>query len=64
MLIPDNARSLVLQEIAGEKAGIFKAGVPAFTVPQPREAMQALEVRTAGACWVQHICAAALILRR
>lgn len=28
-----------LGEIAGEKAGIFKQGVPAFTVPQPDEAM-------------------------
>ncbi|KAI3508535.1 hypothetical protein L1887_23543 [Cichorium endivia] len=28
--------------IAGEKAGIFKKGVPAFTVPQPDEAMQVL----------------------
>ncbi|XP_056176547.1 folylpolyglutamate synthase-like [Syzygium oleosum] len=32
-----------LGEIAGEKAGIFKRGVPAFTVPQPDEAMQVLE---------------------
>ncbi|KAF3493142.1 hypothetical protein DY000_02056306 [Brassica cretica] len=28
-----------LAEIAAEKAGIFKSGVPAFTVPQPDEAM-------------------------
>ncbi|CAI9302723.1 unnamed protein product [Lactuca saligna] len=28
--------------IAGEKAGIFKKGVPAFTVPQPDEAMEVL----------------------
>ena len=34
------------QEIAREKAGIFKQGVPAFTVPQPAEAMEQLE-RTA-----------------
>ncbi|KAL5567603.1 hypothetical protein UlMin_024178 [Ulmus minor] len=32
-----------LGEIAGEKAGIFKHRVPAFTVPQPDEAMQVLE---------------------
>lgn len=32
-----------LGEIAGEKAGIFKYGVPAFTVPQPDEAMCVLE---------------------
>ncbi|KAI4385669.1 hypothetical protein MLD38_003666 [Melastoma candidum] len=32
-----------LGEIAGEKAGIFKNGVPAFTVPQPVEAMHVLE---------------------
>ncbi|GMH15374.1 hypothetical protein Nepgr_017215 [Nepenthes gracilis] len=32
-----------LGEIAGEKAGIFKQGVPAFTVQQPDEAMRVLE---------------------
>ncbi|KAF5189000.1 Folylpolyglutamate synthase [Thalictrum thalictroides] len=32
-----------LGEIAGEKAGIFKHEVPAFTVPQPEEAMSVLE---------------------
>ncbi|GER26254.1 folylpolyglutamate synthase [Striga asiatica] len=32
-----------LGQIAGEKAGIFKSGVPAFTVPQPEEAMMVLE---------------------
>ncbi|XP_051121292.1 folylpolyglutamate synthase-like isoform X2 [Andrographis paniculata] len=32
-----------LGKIAGEKAGIFKSGVPAFTVPQPEEAMRVLE---------------------
>ncbi|XAR71982.1 Tetrahydrofolate synthase [Bertholletia excelsa] len=32
-----------LGEIAGEKAGIFKQGVPAFTVPQPDEAQHVLE---------------------
>ncbi|ESQ44888.1 hypothetical protein EUTSA_v10010319mg [Eutrema salsugineum] len=31
-----------LAEIAAEKAGIFKSGVPAFTVPQPNEAMRVL----------------------
>ncbi|XP_021901143.1 folylpolyglutamate synthase-like [Carica papaya] len=34
-----------LGEIAGEKAGIFKREVPAFTVPQPEEAMGVLEER-------------------
>ncbi|RWW06272.1 hypothetical protein GW17_00030412 [Ensete ventricosum] len=34
-----------LREIAGEKAGIFKKGVPAYTVPQPEEAMHALEAK-------------------
>ncbi|XP_039016566.1 folylpolyglutamate synthase-like [Hibiscus syriacus] len=32
-----------LGEIAGAKAGIFKHEIPAFTVPQPDEAMQVLE---------------------
>lgn len=32
-----------LGQIAGEKAGIFKHGIPAFTVPQPDEAMHVLE---------------------
>ncbi|XP_072996019.1 folylpolyglutamate synthase-like isoform X1 [Typha latifolia] len=34
-----------LGEIAGEKAGIFKRGIPAYTVPQPEEAMSVLEDR-------------------
>ncbi len=33
-----------LPEIAAEKAGIFKKGAPAFTVPQPADAMQVLQV--------------------
>ncbi|XP_057866759.1 folylpolyglutamate synthase isoform X2 [Cryptomeria japonica] len=32
-----------LSQIAGEKAGIFKPGVPAITVPQPEEAMEVLK---------------------
>ncbi|GAA0143303.1 ligase [Lithospermum erythrorhizon] len=32
-----------LGQIAGEKAGIFKRGVQAFTVPQPDEAMRVLQ---------------------
>ncbi|KAK7305793.1 hypothetical protein VNO77_43705 [Canavalia gladiata] len=32
-----------LGEIAGEKAGIFKHQIPAFTVPQPDEAMHVLK---------------------
>ncbi|WVZ59529.1 hypothetical protein U9M48_009655 [Paspalum notatum var. saurae] len=31
-----------LGEIAGEKAGILKKGVPAFTIPQPEEAISVL----------------------
>lgn len=31
-----------VQEIAREKAGIFKPGVPAFTVAQPEDALGAL----------------------
>ena len=34
-----------LAEIAREKAGIFKPRVPAFTSPQPHEAMEALQRR-------------------
>ncbi|XP_010234883.1 folylpolyglutamate synthase isoform X2 [Brachypodium distachyon] len=34
-----------LGEIAGEKAGILKKGVPAYTVPQPEEAMSVLKQR-------------------
>uniref|UniRef100_A0A0E0K7Q9 tetrahydrofolate synthase n=1 Tax=Oryza punctata TaxID=4537 RepID=A0A0E0K7Q9_ORYPU len=34
-----------LGEIAGEKAGIFKKGVPAYTAPQSEEAMIALKQR-------------------
>ncbi|XP_044983368.1 folylpolyglutamate synthase-like [Hordeum vulgare subsp. vulgare] len=34
-----------LGEIAGEKAGIFKKGVQAYTAPQPEEAMIALRQR-------------------
>ncbi|KAJ4765080.1 Folylpolyglutamate synthase [Rhynchospora pubera] len=34
-----------LNEIAGAKAGIFKKGVAAYTVPQPAAAMSALEHR-------------------
>ncbi len=33
-----------MQEIAREKAGIFKTGVPAFTVQQPVDALQSLLV--------------------
>lgn len=36
--------SLSLQEIAREKAGIFKRGRPAITVPQDKEAQQSLDV--------------------
>ena len=34
-----------LREIAGEKAGIFKKEVPAFTSPQEGEAMLSLQKR-------------------
>ena len=40
---PSKAASC-LQEIATEKAGIFKPGCPAFTIPQVLEAMTALQV--------------------
>ena len=33
-----------LPEIAAEKAGILKKGAPAFTVQQPADAMQVLQV--------------------
>ncbi|XP_042012655.1 folylpolyglutamate synthase-like isoform X1 [Salvia splendens] len=36
-----------LGQIAGEKAGIFKSGIPAFTVPQPEEAMTVLVQKAA-----------------
>ncbi|KAM0034470.1 putative tetrahydrofolate synthase [Helianthus debilis subsp. tardiflorus] len=36
-----------LAAIAGEKAGIFKKGVPAFTVPQPDEAKEVLKEKAA-----------------
>ncbi|CAM0956566.1 unnamed protein product [Alopecurus aequalis] len=41
-----------LREIAGEKAGILKKGVPAYTVPQPEEAMSVLKQRASelGVC--------------
>ncbi|KAH0462330.1 hypothetical protein IEQ34_009905 [Dendrobium chrysotoxum] len=35
-----------LGEIAGEKAGIFKQGVPAYTVTQPEEAMSVLKAKS------------------
>jgi folylpolyglutamate synthase/dihydropteroate synthase len=34
-----------LPKIAREKAGILRRGVPAFSVPQPEDAMEALQVR-------------------
>lgn len=37
-----------LDLIAREKAGIMRQGVPCFTVPQPPEAMQALQVGAVG----------------
>ncbi|KAK1570361.1 hypothetical protein Q3G72_000713 [Acer saccharum] len=39
----DATNAVTLGAIAGEKAGIFKHGVPAFTVTQPDEAMRVLE---------------------
>ncbi len=36
-----------LAEIAGEKAGILKRGVPCVVGPQPEEAMEAIEARAA-----------------
>jgi len=45
-----------LAEIAGEKAGILKRGVPCVTGPQPEEAMEAIEAQAArlGAPLVAH----------
>jgi dihydrofolate synthase/folylpolyglutamate synthase len=55
-----------LAEIAGEKAGVFRAGAPAVVGPQSEEAMQVLEARAAAAgarffafgsawsCWSEH----------
>jgi folylpolyglutamate synthase len=37
-----------LDLIAREKAGIMRQGVPCFTVPQPPDAMGALEVGPKG----------------
>jgi dihydrofolate synthase/folylpolyglutamate synthase len=37
-----------LAHIAGEKAGIFKAGAPAVTAGQPRKAAEVLQARAAG----------------
>ncbi|WCJ19779.1 Folylpolyglutamate synthase [Euphorbia peplus] len=36
-------RGNTLGEVAGEKPGIFKYGIPAFTAPQPDETMHVLE---------------------
>jgi hypothetical protein len=55
-----------LPQIAREKAGIMKAGSPAFTVPQPEDAMQALQVGAAGTalwCWRGECCTAACTRR-
>lgn len=43
----DPMLSSASQEIAGEKAGILKPGCPAFTAPQPANAMGALQRRAA-----------------
>ena len=51
-----------MQEIAGEKAGIFKGGVPAYTVPQPPEAMRALEASNYPLLLETLICTARLQL--
>ena len=40
-----NVLGNTLPEIAFEKAGIMKAGVPAFTVPQLHEALEVIEER-------------------
>ena len=45
LLVSDRAHVILgerLREIAGEKAGIFKPGVPAITVPQRADAMERL----------------------
>lgn len=54
-----------LPQIAREKAGIMKAGSPAFTVPQPEDAMQALQVGAVGRALVlRGACCAAAVTRR
>ncbi|XP_006460222.1 hypothetical protein AGABI2DRAFT_150186 [Agaricus bisporus var. bisporus H97] len=40
-----NVLGKTLKEIAWHKSGIFKEGVPAFSVPQPSEAMKVLQER-------------------
>jgi len=40
-----NVLGNTLREIASQKGGIFKPGVPAFTVQQPPEALEALKVQ-------------------
>lgn len=45
-----------LPEIAAEKAGILKKGAPAFTVRQPADAMQVLQVTPCGAVSVSVAC--------
>ena len=50
-----------LPEIAREKAGIFKPGVPAFTVPQPSDALAALHVRVGRWCDCRHVSSRVLI---
>ncbi|KAH3796783.1 hypothetical protein DPMN_150354 [Dreissena polymorpha] len=45
-----------IDKIAWHKAGIFKPGVPAFTVPQPPEAMRVLAERALEKGTVLHQC--------
>ncbi|KAI3744733.1 hypothetical protein L1987_57824 [Smallanthus sonchifolius] len=42
----EGTRGNTLEEIAGQKAGIFKKGVPAYIFSQPPEAMQVLKEKT------------------
>lgn len=50
-----------LPEIAAEKAGILKPGCPAFTVPQPDDAMAVIEVTKWTQCSTERaVCSLAL----
>ena len=40
----------MVQKIAREKAGILKPGIPGFTVQQPEDALEALQVRPQELC--------------
>ncbi|KAG1687439.1 Folylpolyglutamate synthase, mitochondrial [Nymphon striatum] len=51
-----NVLGNTIEEIAWNKGGIFKEGAPAFTVPQPPQAMQVLMQRAAERRATLHLC--------